>query len=88
VNSNGFDAFLQELLRAVPSVQNVGAGDIGIDTDILEGNVFDSLQVLDLHTWLEERTGRPLEEEDVFRLRTLGDVYAWALDAPPDETRA
>ena len=66
---------IQARLLAILSREfDIDAAEISPETDLQDDLDFDSLDGVALAGWLEEETGLALSDEDIEKMRTIGEI--------------
>ena len=65
---------LEEVAKMLSEQLNIPQEKINIDSDIVKDLGADSLDVVELLMTLEEKTGKPIPEDKVTDIKTVGDV--------------
>ena len=53
------------------------AGDVTLDTNLVEDLEADSLEVVELSMALQEHLGVGIEDEDLEKIKTVGDILSY-----------
>lgn len=71
------DEILERLRRVMTELfTELEASDIRLESRLVEDLDLDSIDAVDLTVKLEELTGQRVEEDELRRLRTVGDVVS------------
>jgi acyl carrier protein len=71
------DEILERLRRVMTELfSELDADDIRLEARLVEDLDLDSVDAVDLTVKLQELTGQRVEEDDLRRLRTVGDVVS------------
>ncbi len=70
------DEILAELTRTMVDMFEVDADKVTLEARLYEDLDLDSIDAIDMAVKMQEMTGRRVEEQELRKIRTVGDVVA------------